>query len=198
VFAAGGLPAHHGTAVPAGGTAPASPPAASPSAPARSPGDKAAGNVAVQGAPPEAQREIDRKSYSLASDAQAAAGSLADVLRNLPGGGRQPAGQISIRGDSNVTILVDGQPSPLFQGPGRAQLLQQLSADMYERAEVMTNPSAAFRPEGGGGISNLITKKRSKPGFGFDGGSGWTANTKLVDRRIGQTQVRCLCLIRRK
>jgi hypothetical protein len=190
VFAAGGLPAHHGTAVPAGGTAPASPPAASPSAPARSPGDKAAGNVAVQGAPPEAQREIDRKSYSLASDAQAAAGSLADVLRNARGG-RQPAGQISIRGDSNVTILVDGQPSPLFQGPGRAQLLQQLSANMYERAEVMTNPSAAFRPEGGGG-------KRSKPGFGFDGGSGWTANTKLVDRRIGQTQVRCLCLIRRK
>ena len=153
----------------AGQTTPASPPAASPpgaspSAPAPSPGANATRNVTVQASRPDAQREIDRKSYSLAADQQAATGSLADVLRNLPGVDVSPQGQISIRGDSNVTILVDGQPSPLFQGPGRAQLLQQLPANMYERAEVMTNPSAAFRPEGSGGIINLITKKRSKPG----------------------------------
>ena len=120
--------------------------------------------VTVQVARPEVQRQIDRKSYSLANDQQAATGSLADVLRNLPSVDVDPQGQVSIRGDANVTILVDGQPSPLFQGPGRAQLLQQLPANAYDRVEVMTNPSAAFRPEGTGGIINLISKKRSKPG----------------------------------
>jgi len=142
----------------AGQTTPPSPPVAASPSPGAPP------NVTVQAARPEVQREIDRKSYSLAADQQAATGSLADVLRNLPGVDVSPQGQISIRGDSNVTILVDGQPSPLFQGPGRAQLLQQLPANMYQRAEVMTNPSAAFRPEGSGGIINLVTKKRSKPG----------------------------------
>jgi outer membrane receptor protein involved in Fe transport len=120
--------------------------------------------LTVQGKRPDVQRQIDRKSYSLANDQQAATGSLADVLRNLPGVDVSPQGQLSIRGDSNVTILVDGEPSPLFQGPGRASLLQQLPANAYERIEVMTNPSAAFRPEGTGGIINLITKKRRAPG----------------------------------
>jgi outer membrane receptor protein involved in Fe transport len=139
------------------------PAAPAPAQPAQPPG-KVVQGLTVQGRRPDVQRQIDRKSYSLANDQQAATGSLADVLRNIPGLDVDPQGVISIRGDSNVTILVDGQPSPLFQGPGRAQLLQQLPANAYERVEVMTNPSAAFRPEGTGGIINLITKQRRQPG----------------------------------
>jgi outer membrane receptor protein involved in Fe transport len=86
-------------------------------------------------------------------------GTLGDALRNIPSVDVDQQGVISLRGDSNVTVLVDGQPSALFQGPGRAQALQNLPADQYERVEVMTNPSAAFTPEGTGGIINLITKK---------------------------------------
>ena len=55
--------------------------------------------------------------------------------------------------------MVDGQPSALFQGQSRAAALQTLPADQYERVEVITNPSAAFKPDGTGGIINLISKK---------------------------------------
>ncbi|HEY1751835.1 MAG TPA: TonB-dependent receptor [Caulobacteraceae bacterium] len=115
--------------------------------------------VTVQGKRPDYRSSIDRRSYSLANDLQAANGSLSDALRNVPTLDVDPQGNLSIRGDQSVTILVDGQPSPMFNGPNRADLLQQLPANQYERVEVVTNPSAAFRPEGSGGVINLITKK---------------------------------------
>jgi outer membrane receptor protein involved in Fe transport len=73
-------------------------------------------------------------------------------------------GNVSLRGDSDVTILVDGKPSALFSGPGRAQAIQSMSADQFERVEVMTNPSAGQTAEGSGGIINLITKHPRKGG----------------------------------
>ncbi len=109
-------------------------------APASAPAAKPVQGLTVQARRPDVDRQIDRKSYSLANDQQAATGTLADVLRNLPGVDVSPQGQVSLRGNSSVTILVDGEPSPLFQGPGRASLLQQLPANAYERIEVMTNP----------------------------------------------------------
>jgi outer membrane receptor protein involved in Fe transport len=76
-----------------------------------------------------------------------------------------PQGNVSLRGDSNVTILIDGRPSGMLSGEGRAQALLQLPADRYARIEVMTNPSAAYSPEGSGGIINLITKPTTvRPG----------------------------------
>ena len=57
---------------------------------------------------------------------------------------------MSLRGDANVTILVDGKPSALFDGPSRGRQPAALPADQIERVEVMTNPSAAFRPGGHG------------------------------------------------
>jgi outer membrane receptor protein involved in Fe transport len=105
------------------------------------------------------RRYIDRRSYGLSNDVQATNGSLADALRNIPQLDVDPQGNLSIRGDTNVTVLVDGQPSALFQGANLADVLQQLPADQYERVEVITNPSAAFKPDGSGGVINLITKK---------------------------------------
>ena len=60
--------------------------------------------------------------------------------------------------------LVDGKPSGMFKGVGFGQVLLSIPADQYERVEVMTNPSAAYSPEGSGGIINLITKKTRKAG----------------------------------
>ena len=120
--------------------------------------------VTVTGTPPPVRSSIDRRSYDITKDLNATTGTVADVLRSVPALSVDLQGTVSIRGDSNVVIMVDGKPSTLFQGPGRAQALQSMPADEYERVEVITNPSAAFSPEGTGGIVNLISKKTRKPG----------------------------------
>ncbi len=114
--------------------------------------------VVVTTDPTAIRSSIDSTSYSLANDLQAATGSLADALRNIPSVDVDPQGGVSLRGDGNVTILVDGRPSGILSGPGRGQALLQLPADQYARIEVMTNPSAAYSPEGSGGVINLITR----------------------------------------
>jgi len=113
---------------------------------------------------------IDSVSYSLADDLQAATGSLADALRNIPSVDVDPNGGVSLRGDSNVTILIDGRPSALMSGPGRGSVILTTSADQYSRIEVMTNPSAAYRPDGSGGIINLISRPNAvRPEASFSG-----------------------------
>jgi outer membrane receptor protein involved in Fe transport len=107
---------------------------------------------------------IDRRSYSVANDLRATSGSVADVLRNVPSVDVDVQGNLSLRGDPNVQILIDGRPSGQFQGEGRADALQSLPADQIDRIEVMTNPSAAFRPDGVSGVINLVTKKNRRPG----------------------------------
>jgi outer membrane receptor for ferrienterochelin and colicin len=120
--------------------------------------------VVVQGRATDVRTSIDATSYSLADDLQAATGVLADVLRNVPSVEVGPDGEISIRGDVNVVILVDGQPSSQFNGPGRGQMLLQVPANQYARVEVMTNPSAAYSPEGSA-VINLISKPNAvRPG----------------------------------
>ena len=143
-------------------TAPA--PADKPAAEKPASGDKA---TTVQGVTVTGERdgyrsEIDRRSYSLAGDLQATTGSVADALRSVPSVQVDVNGNVSLRGDGNVTILVDGKPSALFNGESRGEALQSLSADQFERVEVMTNPSAAYSPEGTGGVINLISKKEKR------------------------------------
>ncbi len=94
----------------------------------------------------------------MAGDLQAQTGSIGDALRNLPSVEVDVQGNVSLRGDPNVTILIDGKPSSLFSGDNKGQALQQLPADQIERVEVITNPSAEFRADGSGGIINLISK----------------------------------------
>ena len=123
------------------------------------------GDVVVNARANDVRTSIDSVSYSLANDLQATTGSLADALRNVPSVDVDPEGNVSLRGDANVTILVDGRPSGILTGPGRGQALIQLPASQYARIEVMTNPSAAYSPEGSGGVINLITKPTApKPG----------------------------------
>lgn len=113
---------------------------------------------------------IDSISYSLADDLQATTGSLADALRNIPSVEVDPEGGVSLRGDSSVTILIDGRPSALLSGPGRGAAILQTSADQFSRIEVMTNPSAAYRPDGSGGVINLITRPNvPRPGASHSG-----------------------------
>lgn len=149
-------------------TTPATPP--TPATPATPPAKKDPSNQ-VKGVTitaPNAQdmrTSIDRRSYSLGKDLQATTGSVADVLRNVPSVQVDVQGNVSLRGDPNVTIMIDGKPSGMFKGENRGQVLQQIPANQFERVEVMTNPSAAFSPEGTAGIINLITKQQRGVGM---------------------------------
>jgi len=134
-------------------------------APAKPPeGATAVEGVTVTSDSTAMRTSIDRRSYSVANDLTAQSGSIADALRNIPSVEVDVQGNVSLRGDANVTIMIDGKPSTMFNGDGKADALQQMPADQIDRVEVMTNPSAAYRPDGTAGIINLITKKTRKPG----------------------------------
>ena len=130
------------------------PPAQTPSAEAESAVDE----VVVQARRPDIISASDRMIYNVSNDLQAQTGTIADALRNVPGVEVDLQGNVSLRGDSNVTILIDGRPSGVLSGGSRGDALQSMSAAGYERVEVITNPSAAFSPEGSGGIINLVSK----------------------------------------
>src|SRR5579859_5371696 len=110
-------------AKPAAAPAPAAKPAPPKAAPAK---PKTVEAITVTGAQPDAQTSIDKRSFSLGKDLQATTGSIADALRNVPSVEVDLQGNLSMRGDPNVTILVDGKPAPAFEGAGRADALQQL------------------------------------------------------------------------
>lgn len=130
-------------------------------APARKePANQVQGVTVTAPSAQDVKTSIDRRSYSLGKDLQATTGSVADVLRNVPSVQVDVQGNVSLRGDPNVTIMIDGKPSGMFKGDNRGQVLQQIPASQFERVEVMTNPSAAFSPEGSAGIINLITKQQ--------------------------------------
>ncbi|HEX3365019.1 TonB-dependent receptor domain-containing protein [Phenylobacterium sp.] len=121
--------------------------------------------VTVTATSPDAMHAaIDRRSYGVSSDLAATTGSTSDALRNIPSIAVDPEGNVALRGDTHVTIMLDGKPTGQFNGPGAAQALQAMPASAIERVEVITNPSAEFTPEGSAGIINLISKKVRKPG----------------------------------
>jgi outer membrane receptor protein involved in Fe transport len=126
--------------------------------------DRESREIVVTGQRPAVERSIDRQVYTTSRDLQAATGSLADVLRDLPSVDVDAQGNVSLRGNDDVEILIDGKPSTLLSKDNRAEALQQMSAGEIERIEVITNPSARFRPDGASGVINIITKKHRKPG----------------------------------
>ena len=149
----------------AAAAAPAAPQVPAKPAAGKAPDGKTVEGVTVQGQTNAGMRvDIDRRSYDITKDLQAQTGSIADALRNIPSVQVDVQGNISLRGDPSVTIMIDGKPSSLFKGPNRGQILQSMPATAFERVEVMTNPSAAFRPDGSGGIINLIPKKARQMG----------------------------------
>lgn len=172
----GASPAALAASAPQGRTAPRN--AAPPARP-----DPAVQGVTVT-APSAAetvQTSIDRQSYSTANDLQATSGTVADALRAIPSVQVDVQGDVNLRGDGNVVIMIDGKPSGMLRGANRGQVLQQLQASAFERVEVITNPSAAFSPEGSAGVINLITKQSR--GVGTTGSVRATVGTG--DRQSG-------------
>ncbi len=121
--------------------------------------------VTVTATRPKEQVLLDRKVYTLSGDLQAVAGSAADVLSQVPSVSVDADGAVSLRGDTAVTILVDGKPSAQFSGAAAGTSLQQFPAQDIDRIEVMTNPPAQYRAEGSAGVINIITRKSRKAGL---------------------------------
>ncbi len=108
---------------------------------------------------------IDRKVYTVGKDVQSAAGSASSLLQNVPSVQVDIEGNVSLRGNDNVLILIDGKPSTLMSTTNRADVLEQMPADSIERIEVITNPSAKYKPDGTAGIINLVLKRKHDVGF---------------------------------
>ncbi|MDB5474636.1 MAG: hypothetical protein JWP49_147 [Phenylobacterium sp.] len=162
--------------------APTPPPVKPPAKPAKPAAGHTVGEVVVTGQGGAAlTTSIDRRSYSVTADLQAQTGSIGDALRNVPSVEVDVQGNVSLRGDPNVTILIDGKPAGQFQGDNKAQALQSLPANQIERVEVITNPSAEFRADGTGGIINLISKTAH--------GAGPTGSLKVATGSAGRTVV---------
>ncbi|MDD3227699.1 MAG: TonB-dependent receptor [Oscillospiraceae bacterium] len=110
-------------------------------------------------------QNIDKKIFNVGSDLMSASGSMSDLMQNIPSVQVDMEGNVSLRGNENVEILINGKPSTLMNARTRADVLQQLPASDIERVEVITNPSAQYKPDGVSGIINIVMKKQRKAGF---------------------------------
>lgn len=120
--------------------------------------------VTVTGSLDELKSGIDKKIYSVEQDISVRGGTANDVLNNIPSIEIDQDGNVSLRGDANVTVLINGRPSTLAAGDGQ-NLLDALPANSIEKIEVVTNPSAKYDPDGTSGIINIVLKKNRARGF---------------------------------
>ncbi|MDP4114819.1 MAG: outer membrane beta-barrel family protein [Bacteroidota bacterium] len=90
-----------------------------------------------------------------------AGGSAIDVLKNTPSVNVDIDGNVSLRGNQNINIQIDGRPS----GISDAKMLEQLPADMIDKIEIVTNPSARYDADGTAGIINIVLKKKEESNF---------------------------------
>lgn len=107
---------------------------------------------------------LDKKIYNVGKDLTTAGGTVSDALGNVPSVTVDIDGAISLRGNSNVRILINGKPSSVA-GFGSQDVFQQLPAEAIESVEVITSPSARYDAEGTGGIINIILKREKTLGF---------------------------------
>ena len=99
--------------------------------------------------------QIDKKVVPVSRQLTTASGNAVDVLESVPSINVDIEGNVSLRGSSSFTVLVDGRPSIL----DAADILTQMPASVIDNIEIITNPSAKYDPEGSSGIINIITKK---------------------------------------
>lgn len=107
-------------------------------------------------------QKIDRKVINVGKDLIASGTTASEIMNNIPTVSIDPqTKEISMRGNSNVRVLIDGKPSNV----SIEQLLQQIPSASIKQIELITNPSAKYNPEGMSGIINIILHKNSQDGF---------------------------------
>lgn len=140
-------------------------------------------NQALEGVEVVAEKDrieykIDRKIVNVSQDLSSSGGTAVDVLENTPSVEVDIEENVSLRGSSSFTVLIDGKPTTLDGN----DILKQLPASSIQQIEIITNPSVKYDPEGGSGIINVVMKKRKRNGFnGIVNASGGNQNTYSGD-----------------
>ena len=117
--------------------------------------------VTVVAAKSDIELKADRKVFNVGKDILSKGGNANDILNNVPSVNVDMAGNVSLRGNGSVRILINGKPSMLTANNGLAQIM----AASIEKVEVITNPSSAYEAQGSGGIINIVLKKNNQYGF---------------------------------
>ncbi len=122
------------------------------------------------------EQQADRTVYNVQEQAVTAGGSALETLQTLPSLEVDTDGNISLRGNQNVVIQINGRPTPV-RGAFLAALLRQIPADKVERVEVIPNPSARYEPDGMSGIVNIVLAEGTNRGL--SGGLTFGAGTEV-------------------
>lgn len=119
--------------------------------------------VVVRAEKSQTEFKLDKRVFNVGQDLSSTGASALEVLNNVPSVNVNIEGQVSLRGSAGVQILINGKPSILADQAGNA--LGTITADMIEKVEVITNPSAKYEAEGTSGIINIVLKKEEKRGL---------------------------------
>jgi len=107
---------------------------------------------------------LDKKVINVSQNLNSVGGNAVDVLQNIPSVSVDYDGNVSLRGSTNINILIDGRPA-IVSGGNKQAILEQIPASSIDAIEIITNPSAKYNPEGMSGIINIKTKKRVATGL---------------------------------
>jgi ferric enterobactin receptor len=147
--------------------------------------------VVVTGQKTAVVEDLGKRIINVEKDLGSVGGTAANVLENVPSVSVDVNGTVSMRGTSNVTILIDGKPAGVSNGGTGGPRLDQIPASRIAQIEVITNPSAKYDAAGGGGVINLITKKETRPGtngtaaFTLGTADKYSGNLSL-NRKVGK------------
>jgi len=110
------------------------------------------------------ETHLDKKVYNVEKDIMAESSSASEIMQNIPSITVDINGGITLRNTTNITYFINGKPSALLRRNPSA-VLQQIPASSIEKIEIITNPSAKYRPDGVGGIINIVLKKETVDGL---------------------------------
>jgi ferric enterobactin receptor len=122
----------------------------------------------------------DRTVYSTKNMPAATGGTAIDVLRNIPQVEVDASNRVSLRGNGNVVIQINGRPTPI-KGDQLGTFLAQLPANTVKTVEVAANPSAKDDPEGTAGIINIVLNQETEVGLS----GGLSASTSSTGQASG-------------
>ena len=127
------------------------------------------------------EQKIDRKVINVGKDLTTAGATASEIMNNIPSVNVDQDGKISLRGNDNVRVLIDGRPSNI----DAAQLLKQIPSTSIKKIELITNPSAKYNPEGMSGIINIVLNKNASDGFNASINTGLTfAKTPKISNSV--------------